>query len=180
MPTTPVPATRQTCFANVSRFRRRLYGAALVITMVAATTLGLTSHARAQAALDFCFDPGGPTNRFYLQFTTTTTTEVGTVLGLTGVHRYTFEGTDRRNPVTGTLMAEGAPPTYRLALVETGPNGGANLIWNVRLSVIVGFVATNLLGPYTVDTMPAGTTLTARGSGTMALVNCQTGVIVNF
>ena len=78
------------------------------------------------------------------------------------------------------LMAEGAPPTYRLALVETGPNGGTNLIWNARLSVIVGFVATNLLGPYTVDTMPAGTTLTARGSGTMALVNCQTGVIVNF
>jgi hypothetical protein len=38
----------------------------------------------------------------------------------------------------------------------------------------------NLLGPYTVDSLPARTTLTARGTGTMFLVNCQTGVVINL
>lgn len=152
--------------------------AVLLLTLIGLAFLGLPP-APAQAD-EFCVSPSGAGDRFHLQITGTTTTTVGPLMTVAGIHRRSAEG-DVRNPVTGTLMPEGGPPPrYRLALLETGTQGSVNLLWNARLDVIVGFVASNYLGPYTVDTMPAGTTLTPRGSGTMALVDCQTGVIINF
>jgi hypothetical protein len=158
--------------------RWRLCKGALVLTVMGAAFLGMRP-VPAQAD-EFCVSPSGGGDRFHLQITGTTTTTVGTVLSVAGIHRHTVEG-DIRNPVTGTLVPEGGPLSwYRLALLETGTQGGVNLIWNARLDLIVGFVASNYLGPYTVDSMPAGTTLAPRGSGTMVVVNCQTGAIINF